>query len=517
MSKLCIIMSMLGLALVRESNARGSIHDKVSLSNPTKMDLMRAAMPRPLPSSHVHGTTPKIAFAAMNRHLAADSVKTSPCESFDHATLNELTRMLYSLRVKTLDEQYRSRQDRRALHFDDIEYKEKLWRAENQATESVPTHAPGGDIYNATRDGKCAELVMWYVHHLAEGHRKDLTMVSEFTLPLMPVDVAPVEARSNEYDQEIGCTSCHTPVQFPGAPPITPIVRKNSSDPQYPTNCPVDSKTGKPSVWYEEEQGEAGVGKRIKRCDWDYVPFCQPCEGRGGMTWGNDKDKWLPMPCEVVAKPEDIPADNLTSPLWPKDFTVQEYGHLTFPGRDPCVVNFRNSTYQLEFNTNKDGPVYHTTGITGPSGPSPFPGDSWGYPNSNFYSTVNVLHREAFCICLGGKSDLDPTRENALVGPLSYDFNKGAKLIGRERIKPEYFDTYHVADHWVKGPHHFWIDVTTNQMLREWQPFNGMQTYYDWNFTRPEVKLAEKCYKGLLHYNVSCIFPTPELGVGPAL
>jgi hypothetical protein len=34
-----------------------------------------------------------------------------------------------------------------------------------------------------------------------------------------------------------------------------------------------------------------------------------------------------------------------------------------------------------------------------------------------------------------------------------------------------------VADHWVKGPHHFWIEVETNRMVREWQPFNGLQTF----------------------------------------
>ena len=40
----------------------------------------------------------------------------------------------------------------------------------------------------------------------------------------------------------------------------------------------------------------------------------------------------------------------------------------------------------------------------------------------------------------------------------------GAKLVGRERIMPEYMNHFVVADHWVKGPHHFWVDVATNQV-----------------------------------------------------
>ena len=147
-----------------------------------------------------------------------------------------------------------------------------------------------------------------------------------------------------------------------------------------------------------------------------------------------------------------------------------------------------------------------STGHTGPSGPSPLPGKSWALPNGNFYNTVDILGHTSFCICIG---PVDPVVQNALTGPLSYDFNKGAKLVGRERVRPEYFTQSIVADHWVKGPHHFWVDVATNKMVREWQPFNGLQTYYNWNLTRPEIKVDDLCYKGLLHHNVSCKFPAP--------
>ena len=84
----------------------------------------------------------------------------------------------------------------------------------------------------------------------------------------------------------------------------------------------------------------------------------------------------------------------------------------------------------------------------------------------------------------------------------------------RGRRYPPYADFGEVlTDHWVKGPHHFWIDVATNLMIREWQPFNGLQTYHDWNLTRPEIKLDPICYTGLLRKNVSCLSPAPNSSV----
>lgn len=462
-------------------------------------DIARANTARPQPGSHVRGTTPAEAFAQMNRVLLQGPARTRACDEFDHEELNDVARKVHDLRQPQLDSQFRSIQDRRALHFDSISYKEKLWKAERAATSALSSHARGTPKYNATRDGKCAEAVMWWTHHLSEDDRVLLGGCDNFTLPLLPKDVAPPAHRGHEYDQQIGCTSCHVAVHIPGAPPISPIPEKNGTGPQYPETCPIDPSTKKPTVWYN----------RTKRCDWDYVPFCSPCEGVGGFIWGPNEEDWLPMPCEAIASPSDIPAANRTSPLWPKSFTVDEKASLTFPGRDPCKIDFKNSTYQLLFETTPEGPIYHTIGKTGPSGPSPFPGKSWALPNGNFYTTVDAFGKSTFCTCLG---PVDPVVDNAITGPLRYDFNNGAKLIGRERVKPEYYDDFVICDHWAKGPHHFWIDVATNLMIREWQPFNGLQTYLNWNVSEPDpakIAVEEICYKGLLHVNISCKAPPP--------
>ena len=181
-------------------------------SRPSAEDLERALLPRPLESSHVHGATPREAFAAMNRALAAYDVPTAPCDEMTHQQLDGLARLLYGARSTVLDRQYRERRDRRALHFENITAKEKLWRAEGQATIARAHYPDATAMYNATRDGKCAEVVMWWVHHLTSETRTQLSSVADITLPLMPRDLAPANMRSHEYEQQIGCTSCHTPV-----------------------------------------------------------------------------------------------------------------------------------------------------------------------------------------------------------------------------------------------------------------------------------------------------------------
>ena len=111
--------------------------------------------------------------------------------------------------------------------------------------------------------------------------------------------------------------------------------------------------------------------------------------------------------------------------------------------------------------------------------------------------------------CLG---PVDPVVNNSFTGPLRYNFNEGAKLVGRESVIPEYVGHAVVADHWVKGPHHFWIEVSTNRMIREMQPFNGLQTYLNWNLTVPDpsiMQVEKICLKGLLHVNISCKLPAP--------
>merc|ERR1712054_377619 len=35
----------------------------------------------------------------------------------------------------------------------------------------------------------------------------------------------------------------------------------------------------------------------------------------------------------------------------------------------------------------------------------------------------------------------------------------------------------YLVDHWIKGPHHLWVDVATGKFIRMWQPWNGLQVF----------------------------------------
>lgn len=77
------------------------------------------------------------------------------------------------------------------------------------------------------------------------------------------------------------------------------------------------------------------------------------CEGIGGYSWGDQESDITYTSCKPVALAKDIPANNITTPVWPKSFIVNEVTTLInqideggqFPGADPCAVHkFTNDT-----------------------------------------------------------------------------------------------------------------------------------------------------------------------------
>merc|ERR1712176_469635 len=156
---------------------------------------------------------------------------------------NDLARKLYAARSVELDDLYRARADKRALHFQDFAYKTQLWAGEAAASFAYPSHSPGTASYNATRDGKCAEMVMWFSHHIAESKRSSLAAASSFELPLMPKKLADGKLGGHEYQRQITCTDCHVRIQNPTKPEIvTPPPVPAGSGPQYPEFCDANGK-----------------------------------------------------------------------------------------------------------------------------------------------------------------------------------------------------------------------------------------------------------------------------------
>jgi len=463
-------------------------------------DLARAYTPRPLPSSHVIGSGGKQIFDAMNRHLLNQPVATRPCEDWKHWELNEVARKVYSLRDDRLSTIYKDAGDNRKFHFEDLNYKEQLWALEDQQAKLNPSQfGPGSEKHAVSRDGKCAEMVMWWVHHLNEETRQALQSVHGFTIPLLPANGLK-KTEDPEYVYQVSCSDCHS----------TGFDSLNSTVPKVPVKrteaiatCPIDNTTGLPTVWY---QPMSNVGNRRKRCDWDYDPPCQMCEGVGGWIWGEQEDEISYTSCTPLMEAADIPKDNITSPVWPLHFTVDEVTVLInqldtggrFPGAEPCALhNFKNDTERFYY----DGILPFMRIDTG-SGTK-----IWSLPDNNMFIKINAID---LCLCVTPfQSHTDiPT------GPLEHDFAKDATLVGREVIGLEGLNTTSVADHWNKGPHHFWVDVATNRMVRGWQPYNGLNIYYNWNYTTPEpvnFVVDKSCIKGPgFRKNTSCEHPYPD-------
>ena len=192
-------------------------------------DVARMSAPRPAASSHVHGTSPADAYEKMNAWLRNVGVRTRACADLRSYELDATARALHAIRIAALDDHYKRHGDRRALHFSTIDYKEALWAAEAQLPAGTPS-------YNATRDGKCLEVVMWFVHHLSQAQRTALGALESFVLPLMPSDVAPKEHRSAEYELQASCDTCHVAKSAIDHPPqpSDPDQTANSTDPPYP-------------------------------------------------------------------------------------------------------------------------------------------------------------------------------------------------------------------------------------------------------------------------------------------
>lgn len=109
--------------------------------------------------------------------------------------------------------------------------------------------------------------------------------------------------------------------------------------------------------------------------------------------------------------------------------------------------------------------------------------------------------------------------KNVLLGPLRWDFPADSVLIGRELIELEWTadgeqDSHKmvVADHWNKGPHHFWYDVQTNLMVRQYQTEAALTIQQEWEVGEPDssaFKLDATCSNASSLVNMSCVSPPP--------
>ena len=84
------------------------------------------------------------------------------------------------------------------------------------------------------------------------------------------------------------------------------------------------------------------------------------------------------------------------------------------------------------------------------------------------------------CICINIREGGNASNPNPIY-PVNYNWVDNLEYIAREIIGVEYLSetegelTDVELDHWAYGPHHLWSYPESGQILRMWQPFNGLQ------------------------------------------
>ena len=67
---------------------------------------------------------------------------------------------------------------------------------------------------------------------------------------------------------------------------------------------------------------------------------------------------------------------------------------------------------------------------------------------------------------------------NVTIGIIASDWAADAAYLGRAKMDIEYLGLRgHLVDHWQKGPPHAFVDVATANIIRLWQPFNGLEVF----------------------------------------
>ena len=235
----------------------------ICASVPPLDDLTRARTRRP--RACFQGKNPADIAATLNRHLLRNLENiVRPCE---HHTLEELDNaaaVLLKARDVKLNAIYQDRNDRRGLRH----YSAQKWRDESSAALQL-----SASLQDTLRDGKCAELVMIWTHHITAERQSELKE-SGFKLPLMSTvdrmsasnDVH-VENKATAkakvpaildvlgvYQNQTTCSICHS--NDVNDDPLLPARHSNSTTkpPVWPSQFHVNfteyTEQGKTARWY---------------------------------------------------------------------------------------------------------------------------------------------------------------------------------------------------------------------------------------------------------------------------
>eukprot|EP01063_Lacrimia_lanifica_P035220 TRINITY_DN665_c0_g1_i1.p2 TRINITY_DN665_c0_g1~~TRINITY_DN665_c0_g1_i1.p2 ORF type:complete len:386 (+),score=173.72 TRINITY_DN665_c0_g1_i1:401-1558(+) len=132
------------------------------------------------------------------------------------------------------------------------------------------------------------------------------------------------------------------------------------------------------------------------------------------------------------------------------------------------------------------------------------------------------------CVCVDVKQGGDPA--TPAVYPVQYNWTDQMFFIAREKIGVEYINAdgsldVQTLDHWAFGPHHVWAKPGTGDIVRMYQPFNGLQVFPHGNLnttvdTTPFRDIPPAlCKKGGATFRINCDDdgrPKPKTAKKPA-
>lgn len=238
-------------------------------------------------------------------------------------------------------------------------------------------------------------------------------------------------------------------------------------------------------VGIAQSDGNPHNWDRNRRCDGiDYDPPCSICEGYGGIPHGDENDQIKLTTCTPLKPASEIDPATVKPVQWGTVWTLPQaheiligkkndpFCFVTFPGPDSkgkmCYVQQSGAKYYDMEKTKAFKEVLKVKTITGNITSTVV------HQGDNFWISNQLPLGVHQCACVhireGGTG-------HTPVYPIQYNWIDNLSFLGREKLAIEYMDVTLDVDHWVYGPHHVWTRTEDGNIVRMYQPFNGLQVY----------------------------------------
>jgi len=231
---------------------------------------------------------------------------------------------------------------------------------------------------------------------------------------------------------------------------------------------------------------------RLRRCD-QYDPSCPElfqncttCEGIGGIASSDKLEDFQATQCKSIGTAKEMKKRGVVPkpPSFPEQFVNKKFYEVQiFVRRDPfCFAQVPSSVSNgthcykrqegtFNYDVNQRAlriDYFQSETVFGANMTEIFHHiDDCVHPQINHIGIDHV----PVCPCI-----------NVSIGIVTPNWAFDAEYVGRESLKIEFLEERYgdksiTVDHFVKGPHHVWADLETGNIVRLWQPYNGLEVF----------------------------------------